>query len=104
MLMDRPYGGNCVMVDFPNGQVSFSTGPVWLSLLAGSPIIVVTCVALPSGGYRLEAHPPIRPQWLPEGRDETVCHYTKQVAAIFRETICQHPDQWYQFVDLSSRR
>jgi lauroyl/myristoyl acyltransferase len=104
MLMDRPFDGNCVLEEFPHGNVPFSTGPVWLSLLSGSPIVVVTVVALPTGGYRVEAHPPIRPQWLPDGRDETVRHYTKQMAAVFRETICKYPDQWYQFVDLSSRR
>lgn len=104
MLMDRPYDGNCALQDFPNGTVAFSTGPVWLSLLSGSPIIAVTVVALSGGGYRVEAHPPIHPQWLPEGRDKTVQHYTKQLAAVFRETICQYPDQWYQFIDLSARR
>src|SRR5205807_989730 len=49
MLVDRPVGPNYVLVDFPNGKVAFSTGPVWLSLLSGSPLVAVTCVKLPTG-------------------------------------------------------
>lgn len=100
MLMDRPYGENFIVVD----NIPFSTGPVWLSLLSGAPIVAGTVTALPGGGYRVEAHAPIYTKWLPAGRNETVEHYTKEVAAIFRDTICKHPDQWYQFVDLSSPR
>lgn len=101
MLVDRPYNQNYVLVKFPNGQVPFSTGPVWLSLLSGRPIIPVTVVALADGRYRLEAHPPLRTQWLADGRTETVQHFTQQLGVVFRDTICQHPDQWYQFAPLS---
>ncbi len=104
MLIDRPYGDNAVPVEFPCGKVPFSTGPVWLSLLSGAPIVPVTVTARAAGGYRVEAHAPIRPQWLPEGRDETVRHYTREVGALFRKVICEHPEQWYQFVDLSASR
>jgi predicted RND superfamily exporter protein/lauroyl/myristoyl acyltransferase len=100
MLMDRPYGENFIVVD----HIPFSTGPVWLSLLSGAPIVAGTVTALPGGGYRVEAHAPIYTKWLPAGRNATVEHYTKQVAAIFRDAICKHPDQWYQFVDLSAPR
>jgi predicted RND superfamily exporter protein/lauroyl/myristoyl acyltransferase len=99
MLIDRPGGGNFVDL----GGIPFSTGPVWLSLLSGAPLIAVTVVARPEGGYRVQAHPPIWTKWLPAGRDETVRHYTKEVAGIFLNAICKHPDQWYQFVDLSAR-
>ncbi len=100
MLMDRPYDENFIVVD----NIPFSTGPVWLSLLSGAPIVAGTVTALPGGGYRVEAHAPIYTKWLPEGRNATVEHYTKEVAAIFRDAICKHPDQWYQFVDLSALR
>jgi len=101
MLMDRPYGNHFVQVDFPGGPVPFATGPVWLSLLSGSPVVPVTIVRQPGGGYRLEAHPPVRPHWLEAGRDETVEHYTRELGLIFREVICAYPDQWYQFASLS---
>jgi len=104
MLADRPHGNQFVPVAFPGGAVPFATGPVWLSLLAGCPIVAVTVVRLPTGGYRVAAHPPLQPRWLPGGREETVEHYTRELAAIFQKVICAYPDQWYQFVPLSPLR
>ena len=104
LLADRPSDTNRVWVDFPHGAMPFSTGPVWLSLLSGCPILAVTTVRLPSGRYRMEAHPPLAPKWLNGSREETVEHYTRQLAAIFRKAICEYPDQWYQFVPLSRSR
>jgi lauroyl/myristoyl acyltransferase len=102
MLMDRPHGnGDVVLVDFPHGKVPFSTGPVWLSLLTGAPLIAATILATPSGGYSLESLPPIRPQWRGPDRAATVREFTLELASRFREPLCNHPDQWYQFVPLS---
>jgi lauroyl/myristoyl acyltransferase len=103
MLMDRPLGnGDAVLVEFPHGRVPFSTGPVWLSLLTGAPIVAATILATESGKYALEALPPLRPQWRGADRAATVREFTIELANHFREPICQHPDQWYQFVPLSS--
>ena len=103
MLMDRPHGnGDAVLVDFPHGGVPFSTGPVWLSLLTGAPLVAVTILATESGKYALEAMPPLRPEWRDADRAATVREYTIELGRSFRESICQHPDQWYQFVPLSS--
>ena len=103
MLMDRPRGADdAVFVDFPHGRVPFSTGPVWLSLLTGAPIVAATILATKSGKYALEAMPPMRPEWRGADRAATVREYTIELAKYFREPICQHPDQWYQFVPLSS--
>jgi lauroyl/myristoyl acyltransferase len=102
MLMDRPQGdGGTVLVDFPHGRVPFSTGPVWLSLLTGAPLIAATITANESGNYTLEALPPLRTQWHGPDRAATVREYTLELASRFREPICKHPDQWYQFVPLS---
>ena len=90
-----------VLVDFPHGRVPFSTGPVWLSLLTGAPLVAATIVATESGKYALEALPPLRPQWRGSDRAATVREFTLELASRFREPICKHPDQWYQFVPLS---
>jgi KDO2-lipid IV(A) lauroyltransferase len=103
LLMDRPYGANHVLVDFPNGRVPFSTGPAWLAVLSGSPLVAITTVRLPNGRHRIEAHPPLMPVRLNKSREETIEQYTRELAAIFRKAICDYPDQWYQFVPLSSR-
>ncbi len=103
LLADRPYGANHVLVDFPNGRVPFSTGPAWLAVLSGSPLVAITTVRLPTGLHRVEAHPPIVPARLNKSREETIEHYTRELAVIFRKAICEYPDQWYQFVPLSPR-
>jgi lauroyl/myristoyl acyltransferase len=102
MLIDRPHGnGDVVLVDFPHGQVPFSTGPVWLSLLTGAPIIPSTILATESGRYAMEALPPFRPNCGGADRAATVRAVTLELAARFREPLCNHPDQWYQFAPLS---
>jgi lauroyl/myristoyl acyltransferase len=102
MLMDRPHGnGDVAMVDFPHGQVPFSTGPVWLSLMTGAPLVPATILATKSGGYTMEAMPPLRTQWRGPDRQATVREFTLELANCFREPLCNHPDQWYQFVPLS---
>ena len=102
MLMDRPHGnGDVVYADFPHGRVPFSTGPVWLSLLTGAPLIAVNMLATESGNYALEALPPLRWQWRGPDRAATVREYTLELASRFREPLCNHPDQWYQFIPLS---
>jgi lauroyl/myristoyl acyltransferase len=102
MLMDRPHGnGDVVFADFPHGRVPFSTGPVWLSLLTGAPLVAVNILATESGNYALEALPPLRWQWRGPDRAATVREYTLELASRFREPLCNHPDQWYQFIPLS---
>jgi lauroyl/myristoyl acyltransferase len=102
MLMDRPHGnGDVVMVDFPHGQVPFSTGPVWLSLMTGAPLVPATILATKSGRYTMEAMPPLRTQWRGPDRQATAREFTLELANRFREPLCNHPDQWYQFVPLS---
>lgn len=105
MLVDRPLcSDDAILVDFPHGQVPFSTGPAWLSLLTGAPLVPTTIVATASGKYAVAAQPPLD---LPGGgsdRAATVRAVTIELAARFRATICEHPDQWYQFVPLSPAR
>jgi lauroyl/myristoyl acyltransferase len=105
MLIDRPReGDDVVMVDLPHGHVPFSTGPVWLSLLTGAPLVPTIILATADGRYTVEAQPPLYLQW--RGRDHaaTIREFTVELATRFRETICAHPDQWYQFVPLSAPR
>ncbi len=99
VLVDRPYQGQHIAVDFPGGKAPFSSGILMLALLAQCPVIPVTVVCSHSGKYHLEAHPPI---YLEKrgSREETVEHYMRQIAHTLEPTLCKHPDQWYQFVAL----
>jgi lauroyl/myristoyl acyltransferase len=102
MLMDRPRGkDDAVMVEFPHGNVPFSTGPIWLSLLTGAPVVPSTMLVSNSGKYVMEALPAFRPKWQGADRQAEVRARTIELAGVFREIICQHPDQWYQFAPLS---
>ena len=102
MLVDRPHrGDDAILVDFPHGQVPFSTGPAWLSLLTGAPLVPTTFLATGDGKYIVEAQPPLSLQRCGQDHARAVHEFTIKLAACFREKICQHPDQWYQFTPLS---
>jgi predicted RND superfamily exporter protein/lauroyl/myristoyl acyltransferase len=100
-LIDRPTSGSQVAVDFPNGKIPFSTGPVLLSLLAGCPIVPAVIVATEKGNYHCNVYEPIKPVWLPSGRKETLEHFTRELSRVFVPIICKNKDQWYQFTPLS---
>jgi predicted exporter/lauroyl/myristoyl acyltransferase len=99
-LADRPYDGNSVPVELPHGRIPFSTGPVLLALLAGCPIVPVGITRQPDGQYHIEARAFIEPVWLPEGREETLRHYTREVAAALTPLFVAYPEQWYHFAPL----
>jgi lauroyl/myristoyl acyltransferase len=102
MLVDRPHqGDDAILVDFPHGQVPFSTGPAWLSLLTGAPLVPTTIVATAGGKYVVDAQAPLYLQPSRRNHAGAVHELTVELAARFRDTICQHPDQWYQFAPLS---
>jgi len=102
MLVDRPHrGDDAILVDFPHGRVPFSTGPAWLSLLSGAPLVPTTIVASANGKYTVEAQSPLYLESPGQDHAATVRQLTLEIADRFRETICRHPDQWYQFAPLS---
>ncbi len=53
------------------------------------------------GRYHARVFPPlfIRPR---ATRAETLAFYSQQIADILLPVLCAHPEQWYQFVPLSS--
>jgi lauroyl/myristoyl acyltransferase len=100
-LADRPYQRNYVPVDFPNGKVPFSSGPVLISLLARCPIIPGAIVVLPSGGYRMQAYPPLYPHRHDGDRDQVIRLFTGEIARALLPALCHYPGQWYQFGPVS---
>jgi hypothetical protein len=42
----------------------------------------------------------IEPHWLPEGRAETLAHYTRQIASALIPLFARAPEQWYHFSPL----
>ena len=99
-LIDRPYDGAGVEVSLPNGKILFSTAPVVISLLAKCPIIPVGVVRQSNGKFAIHAFPPIEPRWLDSGRQETIEHFTREIAASLLTLFKEAPEQWYHFSQL----
>ena len=99
-LIDRPYDGSGVEVSLPHGKILFSSAPVVISLLAKCPIIPVGVVRDANGKFAIHAFPPIEPRWLDAGRQETIEHYTKEIAASLVPLFQKAPEQWYHFSPL----
>lgn len=98
LLCDRPFDDNTVMVDLPHGRIPFSTSPVFLSLLSGAPLVAVSITRQPDGKFEIQADPPMFPEWLPEGREATLAHFTRRLALEHLVPMfARHPDQWHHF-------
>jgi KDO2-lipid IV(A) lauroyltransferase len=102
LLADRPFDGHSVSVDLPHGRIPFSTSPVLLSLLSGSPIIAVGIWRQADGKFCMEASPAFVPKWLPEGREATLAHFTKRLANEYLVPIfSKAPEQWHHYSRLA---
>jgi KDO2-lipid IV(A) lauroyltransferase len=83
-------------VPFFGRAAPFPLGPARLARHTGAAILVVDCVRLPDGRYRLEAQPPLRSDpHLPAAQDAVAL--TAAIAAGFERIIRAYPDQWYPF-------
>ena len=102
LLADRPFDGNTVPVALPHGEIPFSTSPVLLSLLSGAPIVPVGITREANGRFRVEAAPPVWPEWLPAGRAATFEKFTRELAVNgLIPMFCNAPDQWHHYHRLS---
>ena len=98
LLSDRPFDSNIVEVDLPHGRIPFSTAPVLLSLLSGAPIVAAGIWREPNGQFAIEAAPPLRPEWLPEGREATLEHFTTRLAKEgLVPLFARAPEQWHHY-------
>lgn len=98
LLSDRPFDTNTVDVDLPHGRIPFSTAPVLLSLLSGAPIIAAGIWRESNGKFTIVASEPLRPQWLPEGREATLAYFTERLAKEgLVPLFAQAPEQWHHY-------
>lgn len=103
-IADRPHDDNAIDVELPHGRMPFATGPVLLALLAKCPIIPVTIVREHDGKYRMQAISCIEPHWLESGKQATMEHYTREVAAALIPAFAEHPAQWLHFAPLDPEK
>ena len=102
-LIDRPHPTDNTPVSLPNGTAHFSAGILLLAAHGGVPVIPATMSRQADGTYHSRIFPPLFIE--PRGsRAETLGFYSQQIADTFLPVLCAHPEQWYQFVPLSSAR
>lgn len=100
-LIDRPHPSDHVPVSLPNGTVHFSTGILLLAAHEGIPVIPALMARRADGAYHSHVFPPI---FVHDrgSRAETLRFYSQQIADTLLPVLCAHPEQWYQFVPLST--
>jgi predicted RND superfamily exporter protein/lauroyl/myristoyl acyltransferase len=100
-LIDRPHPTQSVPVQLPGGTAHFSGGVLLLAQSIGCPVIVGTVIRQKNNLYQLVARPPftIEKKGSPA---ETARYYSQKIMDELMDELCQHPEQWYQFVPLSS--
>ncbi len=91
-----------IEVPFFGRPAPLPVGPARLSQHTGAPILVIACVRLPDGSYRIEAQRPLYPQAdLPA--DEAVQALATAIAAGFERIAAAAPAQWYPFHQVWAR-
>ncbi len=99
-LIDRPPAGRGQPVRLPGGSVHFAGAILLLALAQRCPVLPVTTVHLPTGGYRVEAHEPF---FVERTGPDFLDHACQRLADAFTPTLTAHAGQWFHFVPLSPR-
>lgn len=100
-LIDRPHPTDNTEVSLPNGTAHFSSGILLLAAHGGVPVIPATMARRTDGSYHAQVFAPLFVE--PRGsRAETLQFYSQQIADTILPVLRAYPEQWYQFVPLSS--
>lgn len=99
-LVDRPAGEKNHRVRLPGGEAEFSGAILLIALAQRCPVLPVTTVRLPDGGYRVEAHAPFFVERTGPDFLDAAC---QRLADAFAPTLAAHATQWFHFVPLTPR-
>ncbi len=101
MLVDRPYGGTGLPVEFFGESSQFSSAPALLRQHTGAAVIPAFVVHEAGHGYRAFAQPalPLEPG-AGEDRKADLLAHTQALASAFENIIRQHPEQWFNYVPI----
>jgi lauroyl/myristoyl acyltransferase len=102
MLVDRPYPGSGLPVEFFGGTTEFSSGPALLWQHTGAAV-VPAFVLLNSNARYVSSVDPMLP--LVSEADPRVAQAanTQRIATYFESIIRQHPRQWFNYVPIWTR-
>lgn len=102
MLVDRPYEGSGIPVEFFGRRTEFSSGPALLWQHTDAAVLPAFVLQRASGRY-LSFADPVIPLERTDDRDADVAANTRRIASVFETIIRQHPDQWYNYVPIWNR-
>jgi KDO2-lipid IV(A) lauroyltransferase len=94
MVADQDARRDGVFVPFFGRPASTPTGPAWLSLATGAPIVFGTCLRGPDGRYEASLTPPL----MPEGSasdPEAVRALTARHTVMLEAAVRQRPESWF---------
>lgn len=86
-------------VPFFGRLAAFPTGPAQLAIRTGAPVIVLGCVRLDGGTYRIEGEAPLWPAAVAtRSPGEAAVHdLTARIVAGYARLVARYPDHWYPF-------
>ena len=99
MLVDRPYAGSGVPVEFFGRKTEFSSAPGLLWQHTGAAVIPAFVLHNETGRYTAFAQAPIAFARSTEPRADLAAN-TQLLAHHFEHVIRQHPEQWFNYVPI----
>jgi KDO2-lipid IV(A) lauroyltransferase len=99
MLVDRPYAGSGLPVEFFGHKTEFSSAPGLLWQHTGAAVIPAFVLRNESGHYTAFAQAPLAFSKSTEPRADLAAN-TQLLATHFEHVIRQHPEQWFNYVPI----
>jgi lauroyl/myristoyl acyltransferase len=99
MLVDRPYSGSGVPVEFFGRRTEFSSAPALLWQHTGAAVVPAFVLHNESGRYTAFAQAPLAFSKSTEPRADLAAN-TQLLASHFEHVIRKHPEQWFNYVPI----
>jgi lauroyl/myristoyl acyltransferase len=99
MLVDRPYSGSGMPVEFFGRKAEFSSAPALLWQHTGAAVIPAFVLQNDLGRYTAFAQAPLEFSRSTEPRADLAAN-TQLLATHFEHVISKHPEQWFNYVPI----
>jgi KDO2-lipid IV(A) lauroyltransferase len=99
MLVDRPYAGSGLPVEFFGRKTGFSSAPALLWQHTGAAVVPAFVLHNETGRYTAFAQPSLAFARSSEPRMDLAAN-TQLLATHFEHVIRKHPDQWFNYVPI----
>ncbi len=99
MLVDRPYSGSGMPVDFFGARAEFSNAPALLAHHAGATVLPAFVLFNERRRY-ISAAAPIIPMATGSSARAVLGENTQRIASVFEHYVRKHPTQWFNYVPI----